>query len=328
MRIIEVIADCGHADTIRGIADQHEILECWVVTTDVESRCSTRMLVQPEKQQEVLDAIQIVLDKVEGARVILIPVEGILPRPEPEDPDDIKKRAVTRSREELYQRISTGSHLDSNFTYLVVLSTVVAAIGLLVDSVAVVIGAMVIAPLLGPNIAFAFGTAIGETSLIWSALKTNITGLLLAVFVSGMIGLIWPNPLDTSELMSRTDVGVDGIVLALASGAAAVISLVAGWTTSLVGVMVAVALLPPTATLGLMLGAGNYHAALGAGLLLAVNIVCVNLSAKLAFVLKGIKPRTWLEKKKARQSLSVYVIFWIVTLIVLVIAMQLRDLYL
>ncbi len=110
------------------------------------------------------------------------------------------------------------------------------------------------------------------------------------------------------------------MALALASGAAAVLSLSTGLPSVLVGVMVAVALLPPTATMGLMLGAGKFKLAVGAGLLLAVNVVSVNLSAKVTFLARGIKPRTGLEKQKARQSMTAYIIFWLVTLGVLIFA--------
>ncbi len=117
--------------------------------------------------------------------------------------------------------------------------------------------------------------------------------------------------------MSRTEVGMDSVVLALASGAAAALSLTTGLSSVLVGVMVAVALLPPAATLGIMLGQGNMSLAIGAGLLLAVNIVCVNLASKVVFFLKGVDPRTWLEKEKAKRAMVVYVLGWIITLIIL-----------
>lgn len=327
MRIIEVITDCGHTDTLKSIAEQQEILDCWTVVTvdDENSRCSTRMLVRPEKQQKVIDAVQQVLEKAENSRIIILPVEATLPYPEA-DEEDKEKRAKTRSREELYSNIVSGSTLDSNFVYMVILSTIVAAIGLLEDNVAVVIGAMVIAPLLGPNIALAFATSLGDTKLIWKALKTNLTGLGLALFLTVTLGIIWPLNFESRELVMRTSVDIDGVVLALASGAAAVISISASWINSLVGVMVAVAILPPTATMGLMLGSGNLNEAAGAALLLAVNIACVNLSAKLSFLAKGIKPRTWLEKEKARQSMAAYIAFWIIILGVLLLAMKLRGL--
>jgi uncharacterized hydrophobic protein (TIGR00341 family) len=215
--------------------------------------------------------------------------------------------------------------LTSTYVILVVLSTIVVAIGLLEDNVTVVIGAMVIAPLLGPNIALALAAALGDTELIWKSLKTGTVGFVVALGLSALIGKLWHLNFDSRELLARTDVGLDSIALALASGAAAVLSLSTGLPSVLVGVMVAVALLPPTATMGLMLGAGKFDLAMGAGLLLAVNVVCVNLSAKVTFLARGIKPRTGLEKQKARQSMTTYIVLWVVTLLILIVAIYLRH---
>ncbi len=209
---------------------------------------------------------------------------------------------------------------------LVFLSTVVVAIGLLKDNVAVVIGAMVIAPLLGPNIALALGAALGDRDLMWKALKTTLAGMGTALALTVLIGLMWPiDNMESRELMARTDVGLDSVALALASGAAAVLSLTTGLPSVLVGVMVAVALLPPTAATGLMLGAGKIQLAIGAALLLAVNVVCINLAAKIAFLIQGIKPRTWLEKQKAKQSMVTYILIWVVSLVILMVAIFLRQ---
>ena len=328
MRIIEVVTDHGHVDTLRGIAEQQDVLDIWVGHNDEDGRCSTRLLVRPEKQQAVIDALQSLLSTAENTRLLILPVEATLPRIEEDTSEDEKQNSVTRSREELYQNIAAGAKLDSNFMYMVIMSTIVAAIGLLEDNVAVVIGAMVIAPLLGPNMALAFATTLGEGKLLWLALKANIAGLFTALLLSVLIGVVWPLNFDSNELMIRTDVGMDGIVLALVSGAAAVLALTAGLSNSLVGVMVAVAILPPTATVGLMLGSGNYQHALGAALLLAVNIVCVNLSSNIVFLLKGIKPRTWFEKKKAKQSKIILILFWLIVLVVLVMVVNVRQQFL
>jgi uncharacterized hydrophobic protein (TIGR00341 family) len=325
MRIIEVLADCGHVDTVRGIAEHNEILDHWMDRSEEEERCSMRLLVRSEKQQVVLDAIQQALVAAQDWRIIIHPVEATLPRAE--ENETTKKYSGGRSREELYQEIEAGARVNSNYFWLVIFSTVVAAIGLIEDNVAVVIGAMVIAPLLGPNIALAFGAALGDRVLVLRSLQTNFSGLALALGFTYVIGLLWPASMTSAELMARTDVGAAGIVLALVSGAAGVLSLTTGVSSTLVGVMVAVALLPPTATLGLMLASGNYKHALGAGLLLAVNVVCVNLAAKLVFLFKGVKPRTWLEKQKARQSMMLYIAFWIVSLLILVAVMQLYHTY-
>jgi uncharacterized hydrophobic protein (TIGR00341 family) len=214
----------------------------------------------------------------------------------------------------------------------VVLSTLVAAIGLIEDNVAVVIGAMVIAPLLGPIIALAFSSSLGDGQLMWRALRTAALGLGVALLVSLIIGIFWPVDIGrghmlvaSAEIIARTDVGMDGIALALASGAAAVLSLTTGLSTTLVGVMVAVALLPPTATTGLLLGGGHPEMALGALLLLAVNVVSVIVAAKTVFMFKGVYPRTWYERNKARQSIRLYGLFWGALLVLLILVVIARH---
>ncbi len=324
MKIIEVIVNAGHEDTLRSIAEQHEVVDFWHGAIDEEERVVFSMIVRPEKRQVVLDALQSAIGSTEGARINVLPLEVTLPRPA-ENEDEDERRSVTGTREELYNEIAKGARLDGNYLLLVFLSTVVATIGLVENNVAVIIGAMVIAPLLGPNIALAFSTSLGDTRLMWSALKTSLAGLGLAVALSSIAGMLLPIEPLGSEILARTDVGISGVLLALASGAAAVLSLTTGVSSALVGVMVAVALLPPTATLGMMLGIGQYDYALGAALLLAVNVVCVNLSAKLVFLYRGVKPRTWLEKQKARQSTPVYIVVWGVLLLILLVAMTVRH---
>ena len=316
MKIIEVITDESFIDSIKNIAEQNKAPDFWVLSAEVETRKVVRILVKPEQRQAILDALHGMLLASPSARVVVIPVEATLPREEKEEETETKP-SIEISREELYNSIGKNARLNRTYLLLILLSTVVVAIGLLEDNVAVVIGAMVIAPLLGPNLALALGTALGDTDLMWRAFKTGLAGMSLALFLSIFIGVFWPMNVESRELIARTHVGLDSAVLAMASGAAAVLSLTSGLPSVLVGVMVAVALLPPTATLGLMLGAGQSNLAYGAAFLLAVNIVAVNLSAKLGFLIQGIKPRTWLEKEKAHQSMVSYIIIWVITLAIL-----------
>ena len=327
MKLIEVIADSSHTDTLVRLAKQYGAEDCWLGPVNEDKRQPLRMLVGPDNRQEVLDALQARLATSESSRIIIYPIEATLPYPDKqqEQKSEKKRSSTTITREELYNNVVKGTQLDSNFFLLVVLSTIVASIGLLENSTAVVIGAMVIAPLLGPNIALALGTSLGDTKLIWESLKTNLAGMFSAFLISFLLGRFLPMPEISNEIIARTSVGLDGVALALASGAAAVLSLTTGLSSVLVGVMVAVALLPPTATLGLMLGSGNYPLAGGAALLLAINVVCVNLSAKLVFLIKGVKPRIWLEKKKAKQSRVTYGLFWLLSLLLLVFIIYLRG---
>lgn len=326
VKIIEVAADPGHGPTIAGVAEKEGVVDFWSVTAPAGDgeRQLWHLLVKPEACQAVLDALQSILADSKGARIVMLPVEATLPRVEEKTPiDEGEGGKAEITREALYESVAKGARLDANYLLMVALSTVVAAIGLNEDSVAIVIGAMVIAPLLGPNLALALATAMGDAALMYRAATAGILGLLLALGLSFLIGLGWAPDLASQELVARTRVGMDSIALALASGAAATLSLTAAVPTALVGVMVAVALLPPTATIGIMLGGAHFPEVFGATLLLAVNIVCVNLAAKLVFLLKGVRPRTWLEKRKASQSMKLYIGFWAVSLIVLIAAMLL-----
>lgn len=325
MKLIETIADAGHVDTVRSIAEAHDVLDFRLGFKDEDGRQVMRMLVRDEKAQSILDALQGVLGKSEHARIIMFPVEATLPRPEEKDESEREKRSIAATRESLYDSIAKNARWDTNFMILVMLSTVVAAIGLIEDNVAVVIGAMVIAPLLGPNLALALGTALGDGPLMWQAIRTNLGGLGLTLLLSLLIGVLWPVSVESGELMARTEVGLDSVALALASGAAAVLSITTGLPSVLVGVMVAVALMPPAATVGLMLGSGQPYLAGGAALLLAINIVSVNLSAKMVFLIKGVRPRTWLERRKAKQSMTAYLLIWAISLAALVAAILFRP---
>ncbi|MGA7181070.1 MAG: TIGR00341 family protein [Thiobacillaceae bacterium] len=323
MKLVEVNADSGNIDTVAGIAEKNEAADFRLGYKGEDGRQIMRILVADDRAQAVLDALQKSLGTDPNARIVVIGVEAALPRP-PEK-ERTKQESATAIRETLYGDIERSARLDVNFIILVILSTIVASIGLIEDNVAVVIGAMVIAPLLGPNLALGLGTALGDTGLMWKATRTNGVSIGLAFLLALAVGLIWPFDFHSHELMARTDVGLDSVALALASGAAAVLSITTGLSSVLVGVMVAVALLPPTATLGLMLGAGQYQHALGAALLLAVNIVCVNLSAKVVFLAKGIHPRTWWEKKKAKRAMAIYLLIWAASLALLVAVIYMRG---
>lgn len=318
LQLIEVTADHGHVDTLTALGEQKGALDVYADERGEMDRCLVRFVVSTKKSQDLLDAVQAAIGAQAGWRAVVLPIQASVPGPDGNNkslPDEDSKRfslsSVTVSREVIWNEVQKGARLDLNFLILTVLSTITAAIGLLTDNVAVVIGAMVIAPLLGPNLALAFATAIGDRTLMGRALGTNLVGVGLALALSFLIGAIWTGDLSSPELTSRTIVGFDTIALALAAGAAAVLSLTTGLSSTLVGVMVAVALLPPAATVGIMAGGGNLPAAGGAAMLLAVNIACVNLVAQVVFIAKGIGPRTWAEKKASRPARYINAIVWL-----------------
>ena len=268
--------------------------------------------------QELLDELQRVLSSAANWRVVVLPVEATLPRPpEPEKTADGEKTKTTSLREELYQKVSGDCKLNMDFIVLTILSAIVAAIGLNYDSVAIVIAAMVIAPLLGPILAFALATALGDLSLMKKATKTGLSGLGVGFGFAMVLGFFMDANLASHELLSRTVLGPEVVALALASGAAAALSLSTGISSALVGVMVAVALLPPSVASALFLGAGEIDKAIAAAVLTALNVVCAVLSAQLVFVWKGVRPRTWYSQQKARTAVKVNAAIWIVLLLAL-----------
>jgi len=322
MKYVEVVTNSNDVTKIVEMTQKFEITDFRLGVKNEDGLQTMRLLVGDDKLQEVLDALQALLNSEPLAKIVVLPVEISLPKPT-EDERKEEAKAV-EARESLYVGVEKNARLDADFIALVLLSTCVGAVGLIENSVAIVIGAMVIAPLLGPNLAFGLGTALGDASLMRKSALSTFVGLLVAISVSVVIGYFWPSAITSVELMARTNVGFDSIILALASGAAAALSLTTGLSSVLVGVMVAVALLPPAATLGIMIGQGNFSLAIGAGLLLCVNIVCVNLAIKIVFFIKGIRPRTWWEKKQAKHSMTLYIIGWIVSLAILIVIIYAR----
>lgn len=316
MKYIEVVAHTESRETISAIAEKNEVADFRLGRVGKDKMQSMRLLVADDKLQPVLDSLQSHLGKQSEAHIVVLPVEISLPKPSEEERDE--EDAATAAREALYAGVEKNGRLDLNFIVLVLLSTTVAAIGLIESNVAVVIGAMVIAPLLGPNLAFGLGTALGDITLMRNSALTTSVGIALAIALSVVIGIFLSFDVTGPELAARTVVGLDSIALALASGAAGALSLTTGLSSILVGVMVAVALLPPAVTLGLMLGSKAFGLAFGAALLLAINVVCVNLAIKVVFFVKGIRPRTWWEKKKAKRAIVIYIAAWLVTLLILV----------
>ncbi|MHC4493145.1 MAG: TIGR00341 family protein, partial [Planctomycetota bacterium] len=110
----------------------------------------------------MLDVLERQFTGTEGFRVILLPVEATIPRPPEPEPEPEPPPRSRVGREELLDDLASGTRITTVYLALVVLSTIVAAVGLMRDNVAVVIGAMVIAPLLTPNVALALATALGD----------------------------------------------------------------------------------------------------------------------------------------------------------------------
>ncbi len=312
LRLVEVIAPSGFLDTIVAVADNPSVIETTVMSAADEAIAVVHLITRAQGRQRLLDELQRALGSAEDWRVSLLPVDISLPeKPLPEEEQNsLERERVGATREELVNSVSRAAALTPDFVLMTALAAIVAAAGLIGDNTAVVIGAMVIAPLLSPNIALALGAAMGSLHLVLRGAEALAVGIVMAVALGYGLAFALGASNPTHELILRTSVGPESALLALASGAAAALSITSGTATALVGVMVAVALLPPAVTLGVEAELRNWGAAAGAGGLLLVNIAAVNLAAQAVFFYRGIRPKTWLEQRAANQSSILSAAIW------------------
>jgi uncharacterized hydrophobic protein (TIGR00341 family) len=322
-RVIKIILPGSHGKAALDLLGGQDKLVYWQEESS-ETNFVASALTDSGRSEAVMDLFEKQFSSVEGFKLILFPVEASIPRmdaPEEEaaqasamHSETERKKASRISREELYSDVVDSTRFSSTFVLMTVLSTVVVAIGLLKNNVAVIIGAMVIAPLLGPNVALALSTNLAENKLGFNALKTLTAGVLIALLLSAGMGYFYDTDPNIPEIAMRTRAHFSDIILALASGCAGVLAFTTGLSSAVIGVMVAVALLPPLAVCGLLLGTGHFGMAVGAFLLFTTNI---NLAGVTTFLFQGVSPRNWWEADKAKKATRKALAVWTATLVVL-----------
>ena len=177
------------------------------------------------------------------------------------------------------------------------LATVIACYGLFDNSASGVIGAMVVAMLMGPISGIALGLNEGDRRLLRTALFSLLGGAVWVLAIGVVVGLFHRDVPLTDEILSRTDPRIFDLMIALAGGAAGAVAVVSpGVGTALVGVAVATALVPPTACAGILLARGDVDLAIGALLLVLTNIVAIQLAFSVVFWVAGYRHRDTVDK--------------------------------
>lgn len=282
-----------------------------------------KLLLNIEHTEELTDRLETRFSGTENFRIVIVAVEATIPHVEPpaksEGAKSRKIKLARISREELYHDILEASQLSWLFTTMVALSSVVAVIGLIRNNTAAVIGAMVMAPLLGPNVALSLASTLGDIELAKNARRANLVGILLPLILAALFALLIPLDTTGTEILSRTRIGYSDIILALAAGIAGTLSFTMGLSGAVIGVMVAVALLPPLVTCGILLGQGQWEMAANAGLLFGANLICVNLAGVVTFLIQGVRPLWWWDKEKASKATRRAIITWVICLVALIL---------
>lgn len=194
-----------------------------------------------------------------------------------------------RIESELFVEPAERQRWVAQFVTLLTLATVIAALGLLADSTAVVIGAMVVAPLMSPLMSLAGALTLTRPVKIAEHAVVVAGGSLLAIVTGVAVSWIVPGTATTAELMARTSPQLTDLGIALAAGAAgAYVTVRPTALGALPGVAIAVALVPPLATVGVMLELGRRDDAEQALILFLTNLCAIVLSAAIVFLVAGL----------------------------------------
>jgi uncharacterized hydrophobic protein (TIGR00341 family) len=340
LRLIEVVVPGERAREVEEAVAEVPTLGVWSADL-ADGRESVHILCSTEETETVTDLLSERFGRADDFRVVLLAVEATVPGPEEEDAEDAEggeksgaeaddggdgeaKEPPDRiSREELFQDVHGAARLSGAYLATVTLSALVAAVGLVQGEVAVIIGAMVIAPLLGPNVALALASTLGDAELAVRAGKSLAAGVAVGLVVSFGIGAVFGADPAVPELLARSRIDFADIAVALAAGSAGTLAYTTGLPAAVIGVMVAVALLPPLVATGLLAGAGHGALAAGAFLLLIGNIACINLAGVATFLAQRVRPRTWWEAERAKRATRLALSAWLGMLAVLAIVILL-----
>lgn len=211
---------------------------------------------------------------------------------------------------------------EAQFDYLAMtaLSGLIAAFGLLLDSAAVIIGAMLVAPLMQPLIAFGIGVVAGRPRLALRALTTVLIGTGLVMGMSILSGLVVGVAVPTDAILSRGSPSLLDATVALAAGTAGAYATARkDIPAALAGVAIAAALVPPIGAAGLAIAAGRGALAGGASLLFAVNIACIAVVSAVVFQWLGLRPADDHRTPVGQVALAVASVGTLVALVALLI---------
>ena len=226
------------------------------------------------------------------------------------------ERALT-----IYRDIARGSKPEIRFYAMVAASTAIAAFGLIQNSTAVVIGAMLVAPLMTPIFGIALALVRGDASLLGWAIRAEIVGVIVTVSLAAGFGFAFPELEVTQEMLSRTRPNLLDLLVAVFAGFAGAYAMVDEHISpALPGVAIATAIVPPLANSGLCIALGSYYGAMGSFLLFFANFLSILLVASGIFFASGMA-----RKIKSITKKDVFRRFGLATLGFLIVAIFLSK---
>jgi uncharacterized hydrophobic protein (TIGR00341 family) len=272
---------------------------------------------------------------VEYGFVDILDLKASLPRESEEKDNDIKiQREATLAVEEIYDNVKKQSSLSFDYIAFLILSAVMAGFGLIQNNVTVIVASMLLSPLMGPMLAIAFGYVVKDDKLFMKGTKNEVIGIAVSFLVGVVMAVVMPLFQPDMITMIVSDVGTGGNIVniteitrragfssldvgvAVFSGAAVAVSVTKGDMSSLVGVAISAALMPPAVNASMMVVLGLaisnvniVNVGIGSFGLLCMNIILIVISAFVMFKVKGLtsladKSATWTAVTEFRKSSS------------------------
>ena len=211
-------------------------------------------------------------------------------------PAGLTRLALSRVRkgvayDDIAQTVYDNGGLDSRYITMTVMSAAIAVLGLMLNSPAVVIGAMLVSPMMGPIVALGFSVALLDLNEMQRAVKAIAVGVGVALLVAVILTAVSPLKEPTSEILARTRPNFFDLLIAVFSGLAGAYGVIRQRGDTVIGVAIATALMPPIATVGFGLGTGDLRIAGGAFYLFLTNLVAIALAATLTAGFFGFRPK-------------------------------------
>lgn len=314
MRFIRIAIPTGMRESVL------DVLESEAIDYSVTEEESDRNYAAVVSFPLPTGAVESVLERVrtvgidEDASIVVLDARSITSR----QFDRLQKHYIEDEHEDriaVEELIASAEELELDrvpYVVLTAVSAIVATAGMLLDSAAVIVGSMVIAPLIGPAMATAVGTVVDDSRLFARGVRMQVVGLLLSIVSAAAFAYfvrtaqLIPPTIEVTTIPAvneRITPGLLSLMIALGAGLAGVISLATGMSATLVGVMIAVALVPPAAAVGIGLAWGLPMISFSAGVLLLVNVFSINLVALVALWVIGYRPQNWLLLCEAKSEM-------------------------
>lgn len=316
MKRLEITVPKKEADAVKEVVSEYSED---ITTDEVEKEDKKFIELRVTLDSDVIDEVTEELKGIKNLETGDLTIDILEQRAMIEKGKRREGGSTSLSVQEMYSKAFEFSTFDISSWSLIALAAGIAVFGVIMENVMVVIGAMVIAPMLGPFISLSFGIVVGDHRLIRDSIFYSVLSLLFSVAVAFIIALMSSSLITgvTEVMQLIANPGFMTVPLSLLVGAAAALTFATELRESLAGVAVAIALVPPAAVAGISLAVLNFSLFFDVMLVLLTNVTALILAGSITFKLRGITPSTYYRKKVSEEELRKVLAISISAIIVL-----------